>query len=200
MELPLLLAKRPYRSVYLRPRSQMQSSIALALFRVQVYKFTDREYFIRKTPTIEDSHPLESLFEKVSRELAKPNNYRLLAPFLSLITPEKYHPSQFSTAPAWTEHYLANSEALDNLADQLRQRFANKPLTILIVDTKKSRWAAFSPLPGLEATIIVEQRLVRIIKLGGPESRLFGFMVAYNQFGHFIRNLVSNLNHPSTRC
>ena len=146
---------------------------------------------------IEDSRVLESLFTEVSRQIAKPHkDYRLLAPFLSVITPEKHQSSQYVDAQSRTKHYKANANELDTLGSQLLQKLARLPLTILIVNTKKQRWAAFSPLLGLESTIIVEQRLVDIIKLGGPDSRLFGFMVAYHGFGYLIRKWVSNSTFP----
>jgi len=81
---------------------------------------------------------------------------------------------------------------LHTLAGELRQRLANSPLTVLIVDTTKPRWAAFSSILGRESTIIVEQRLVDVIKLGTPDSRLFGFLVVYHEFAHLIRRWVSN--------
>jgi hypothetical protein len=171
---------------------ELDPSISLSFFKVEVYRSFDKELLTRTPPPTEDAHLLESLFLDISREIAKPN-HRLLSPLHFLIAPALYQPSRFVSAQGRLKYSQTNTKALDALALELRQEFANWPLTILIVETTKSRWAAFSPTPGCEKTIIVEKRFLDILKLGGPDSRLFGFMVAYHEFAHLIRGWVSNL-------
>lgn len=168
-----------------------KSLSAIARIKVRIFNSLGGPDYDRSTATSEDVHLLEPIVTGVLKALANPEpgkSHHLLSPFLALLSPDEYQSkNHFKTYIARRDYQVDNAKQLDDIGMRLRGRFSLTTIVILIVDTSEARWTAVSRCEGMEHTILVERRLVKILAQSSPESRLFGFQCFYHELGHLFR-------------
>ena len=146
--------------------------------------------YLERAPFNSDPrHLLSQLFMEVLIAVATTNH--LIAPLYALYDHDSFVLEDFQTSASRQAYYQLHADILIKVGVELLQRFARTPIQILVVDTSEPRWAAVLNAPGSEHTIVVEERLVKVVLADTPEARLFGFAVAYHEIGHLFRRWVS---------
>jgi hypothetical protein len=175
-----------------------ESLSAIARIKVQFFNSLGGPDYDRSSATSEDVDLLQPIVTSVLKALANPEpgkSHHLLAPFNALLSPDKYLSKTFKTGTARRVYQAHHMKKLEEIGTRLRGRFSRTTMVVLIVDTSHPRWTAVSRADGMEHTILVERRLVKILAQRSPESRLFGFQCIYHEIGDLYRIWANTIQY-----
>jgi hypothetical protein len=163
---------------------------SISHIKVEIYNSMGGPDYSRSTATPEDVDVLEPIVINALKALADPapgKSHHLLAPFLALSSPDQCVSKSFETFTSRRDYQVKNSQKIEDIGSGLRGRFSRTPMVLLIVDTDEPRWTAVSRCVGMEHTILVERRLVKILLEDSPEARVFGFLCFYHELAQLFR-------------